>query len=280
MKTRILFLALLVVTGCPTMLQCQPARQVSQPVGTPSLTSNPAEIQLNQPVFTFVRIQYSSAGGRRSAWATDFPDADRNFTAQLRKVTGWNVNTEGVVLGLTDPILKQHPFLYVAEAGQMHLTPEEIRSLREYLLGGGFLMMDDFWGEKEWDSVRAEMKRVFPERDTMDLPLTHPIFHCFYDMKEKPQVPNVALGTDSLNPSSPYYGVTWERPDAREAHYRALFDDQGRMMAVFCHNTDLGDGWEREGVNESYHREFSVKKAYPMGINIVVHALSNARNAK
>jgi Domain of unknown function (DUF4159) len=95
------------------------------------------------------------------------------------------------------------------------------------------------------------------------------VFRCFYEIREKPQVPNVALGIRSQ-----FTGVTWEREDAKEAHYRGLFDDSGRLMTIFCHNTDLGDGWERAGESEYYHREFSLKKAYPMGINIAVYALS------
>ena len=131
------------------------------------------------------------------------------------------------------------------------------------------------WGEDEWEHLRMEMKKVFPDRDPIDLPISHPVFHCFYEMKEKPQVPNVGLGIESLNPASPYFGQTWERPDAREAHYRGLIDDEGRLMVVFCHNTDLGDGWERGGADEGYYREFSLKRAYPMGINIVVYALTH-----
>src|SRR6185436_3103637 len=125
------------------------------------------------------------------------------------------------------------------------------------------------WGENDWKQLSAEMKRVFPEREPVELPLDHPVFHCYYDILEKPQVPNVQIGIRSR-----LTGVTWEREDAKEPHYRGLFDDKGRLMAIFCHNTDLGDGWEREGEDAYYFREFSLKKAYPMGINIVVHALT------
>jgi hypothetical protein len=104
----------------------------------------------------------------------------------------------------------------------------------------------------------------------VDLPLSHEIFRSFYEMRAKPQVPSIAQGVQSQ-----FTGVTWERADAKEAHYRGLMDDRGRLMAVFCHNTDLGDGWERAGESQYYHREFSLKKAYPMGINIVVYALSH-----
>jgi hypothetical protein len=149
----------------------------------------------------------------------------------------------------------------------MTLSDAEVRSLRRYLLNGGFLMVDDFWGEMEWDNLYLEMKRVFPDREPQELPLEHPIFHCVYDLKEKPQVPSIHAWLGS--------GRSYERWDAEEPHYRALFDDNGRVMALICHNTDLGDGWEREGENVDYFHEYSEKKAYPMGINIVVYAMTH-----
>ncbi|MGE3311759.1 MAG: DUF4159 domain-containing protein [Limisphaerales bacterium] len=138
------------------------------------------------------------------------------------------------------------------------------------LLGGGFLMVDDFWGEPEWQNVAHQMKRVFPDREPVELSLDHPVFRCFYEIREKPQVPNIGLGVQSQ-----FTGVTWERADAKEAHYRGIVDDNGRLMAIFCHNTDLGDGWERYQDDEYYAREFSFKRAFPMGINIVVYALTH-----
>ena len=150
------------------------------------------------------------------------------------------------------------------------MSDEEVLSLRQYLLGGGFLMVDDFWGEVEWVNLYYEIKRVFPKREPVELNLDHPIFHCFYNITEKPQVPNIGIAL--RNQST---GITWEREDAKEPHYRGMFDDNGRMMVIFCHNTDLGDGWEREDENEYYYQEFSLKKAYPMGINIVFYALKH-----
>ena len=90
-------------------------------------------------------------------------------------------------------------------------------------------------------------------------------------MKEKPQIPNFETGEASQVNG----GITWERYDAKTPHYRAIFDDKGRMMVIICHNTDNGDGWEREGVYEYYFREFSEKKAYPLGINIVFYAMTH-----
>ena len=143
-------------------------------------------------------------------------------------------------------------------------------ALRRYLLRGGFLMVDDFWGGAEWENFYQEIKRVFPDREPEELSLDHEIFRCVYKVKEKPQVPSIHHFLQ---------GYTYEpRPDAdggREPHYRALFDDKRRMMAIICHNTDLGDGWEREGVDEGYFHEYSEKRAYPMGINIVFYAMTH-----
>ena len=102
--------------------------------------------------------------------------------------------------------------------------------------------------------------------------MDHPIFHCVFDLKEKPQVPGAPEGIQSE-----FTGITYERhgPGCEQVHYRAILDDKGRIMVMLCHNTDLGDGWEREGESEYYFREFSEKKAYPLGINIVVYAMTH-----
>src|SRR6185503_5165238 len=99
-----------------------------------------------------------------------------------------------------------------------------------------------------------------------DLELEHEIFHCVYDLKEKPQVPSINAWMSGYN---------YERPDAREVHYRAFHDDKGRMVMIICHNTDLGDGWEREGIDPGYFREMSEKYSYPLGINILVYAMTH-----
>ena len=220
-------------------------------------------------LFTFVRIRYQSVRGRYG-WATDYPDSDLNFPFRLQQLTSMKVAPTPKVLELTDDELFDHPFIYLIEPGGLEFTEPEVLALRRYLLNGGFLMVDDFWGEDEWENLAHEMKRVFPDRDPVELPLDHQIFHCVYDLKEKPQVP-------SINVARRYQGtdITWERYDAREPHYRALFDDKGRMMAIICHNTDLGDGWEREGEDPWYFNEFSQKKSYPMGINIVTYAMTH-----
>ena len=180
------------------------------------------------------------------------------------------VNPNGLILELTDPELFNYPFIYIVEPGSLRFTEDEVTALRQYLLNGGFLMVDDFWGEREWQNFEYEISRVFPNRVPEELPLSHPIFHAVFDLKEKPQIPNIG---DALRGRS--QGITWERYDAQEVHFKALYDDEGRMMAIICHNTDLGDGWEEEGVDKWYFHEFSEKKAYPMGINIVFYAMTH-----
>ncbi len=220
-------------------------------------------------VFTFARVKYSSYGGRWGGgkWATDFPDSDLNFSYRLQELTSLDVDPHGKILELTDDAIYDYPFLYLIEPGDMFLSDDEVAALRKYLLNGGFLMVDDFWGEDEWQTFYENIKRVFPDKEPTELPLEHEIFHCVYDLKKKPQVPSI---------HGFYSGRTDDgRFDAETPHYRAIFDDKGRIMALICHNTDLGDGWEREGENAEYFREFSEKWSYPLGINIITYAMTH-----
>ena len=181
------------------------------------------------------------------------------------------VDPNGRVLTLTDTNLFNYPFIYIVEPGRLTFKDEEVPILRRYLLNGGFLMCDDFWGDREWKNFAQELKRVFPDREPQELPIDHPIFSCVFPLKEKPQVPGIMWFTRRhLN-----YEARSNDPGTETVHYRAIFDDKGRIMVILCHNTDLGDGWEREGENEEYFKQFSEKLAYPMGINIVYWAMTH-----
>jgi hypothetical protein len=234
-------------------------------------------VEFPTDVFTFVRIEYDSGQrGRRGpwgggwAWRTDFPDSDLNLSFRLQELTTVKADPYGKILRLTDDALFDYPFIYIIEASGITLSDAEIAALRTYLLRGGFLMVDDFWGGDEWDGFYSQFRHVFPEYQLTELELDHPIFHSVYNLTEKPQVPSIG---HALN------GERYERrrgyDDGSVAHYRALIDSKGRMMAIICHNTDLGDGWEREGVSEDYFQEYSVKRAYPMGINILFYAMTH-----
>jgi len=236
--------------------------------GVPLWDVDPA---FKHDVFTFVRIEYDSYA-RPGAWFTDFPDADLNLSFRLQQLTSLKVDPNGRIMRLTDPDLFQYPFIYLIEPGHIMLGPDEIEALRRYLLNGGFLMVDDFWGQNEWQGFYTVIKQVFPEPEyePVELDLDHQIFHCVYDLKEKPQIPAIQVAINGRES-----GITWERADARTPDYRAIYDRNGRMMAIICHNTDLGDGWEREGEDPWYFTEFSEKKAYPLGINIIFYAMTH-----
>ena len=238
------------------------------------------DAEFPEDVFTFVRIMYNARGGQWGKWRTDYPDSDLNMSFRLQQLTSLKVNPNPIVLELTDPRLFDYPFIYFCEPGGggfrgysdggLNFTPEEAHTFRQYLDNGGFAMFDDFWGENEWFEFYREIKKVFPDKEPEDIPLSHPIFNAVYELKEKPQIP--AIGTALQGRGA---GITWERWDAQEVHYRGIFDDKGRLMVVICHNTDLGDGWEREGEDPWYFHEFSEKKAYPLGINIVFYAMTH-----
>jgi hypothetical protein len=255
-------------------------RGYSERRGVPNWTPNR---EFSHDIFTFVRIQYSTgyggggySGGRGrgrggGSWATDYPDSDLNFSFRLHQLTSMEVDPEGIVLELTDPELFNYPFIYMLEVGRLVFSEEEVKCIRRYLLNGGFLMVDDFWGQAAWDNFYYEMKRVFPEKEPIPLTLDHPIFHCVFELKEKPQIPAIDWAVDRHTDT--LTGRTSESGDP--PIYYGIYDDKGRMMVIICRDTDLGDGWEREGESHAYFREFSEKKAYPLGINIVFYAMTH-----
>lgn len=134
-------------------------------------------------------------------------------------------------------------------------------------------MLDDFWGDSEWENCAEQMKRVFPNKPFEELKMDHPVYHCVFEIKSKGQVPNVDVGMNSE-----FNGVTWEYNhdgDTQTVHHRGISDDKGRLMVIACHNTDNGDGWEREGESDYYFHNFSEKIAYPLGINIIFYAMTH-----
>jgi hypothetical protein len=236
--------------------------------------------ELPNDVFTFARVRYNSYGGGRGYgrrrgggnWMTDYPDADLNFSYRLQQLTAMQVNPKGAVVDIDAEQLKHHPFIYLIEPGNISLSDVEAKVLREYLLNGGFLMVDDFWGYDEWDTFHTALKQIFPEREPKELPVSHEIFHIVFDLKVKPQIPSVGAAMAGRS-----RGITheWGKAGSEEVHYKGVFDDKGRMMMIICHNTDLGDGWEEEGTDPWYFREFSEKYAYPLGINIIFYAMTH-----
>jgi Domain of unknown function (DUF4159) len=225
----------------------------------------------DKDTFTFVRIKRKRLGSSTGGfWWTDTPDSDLNLAWRLQQLTAIKVNPKGLFLRLTDKELSDYPFIYMVEPGSLLLDSEEVAALRKYLLNGGFLWLDDFWGEAEWANVERVFKQVFPDRKFVELPLDHPLYHCVFDIQSKGQIPNVDLGTRSQ-----YTGITWERPDAKVVHHRVIFDDKGRIMVFATHDTDNGDGWEWEGNNHYFFEHFSEKIAYPLAVNVIFYVMTH-----
>lgn len=218
-----------------------------------------------EDTFRFVRLrpQY------HPRWRADYPDSDLNFSFRLQQMTSIKVNPDPLVLRIMDPELKRYPFLYILETASLDFTEPEITVLRAHLENGGFLMVDDFWGVEEWLLTQFQMKRLFPDREITELELDHPIFHTVFEIKEKPQIPAIEYALRGRET-----GIFYEK-GGKDVHYYGIFDEKGRMMVIICRNTDLGDGWEREGEDPYFFTEFSEKKAYPMGINIVVYSMTH-----
>jgi len=245
-----------------------PRQLDSHSTGTPDWT-NPAGFEAD--TFRFARLRYThNYRGGRGGWSTDTPDSDLDLSYRLQQMTSMRVDPDGIFLQITPDDLAAFPFTYIVEPGALSLGPDEVAALRSHLLNGGFLMLDDFWGDNEWENVEAHFRLVFPDRAFVELPLDHDLYKRPFTITSKGQVPNVGRGL-----MSQIDAITYEREDAQEVHHRAILDDTGRIMVLATHNTDNGDGWEREGEDTYYFRHFSEKISYPLGINIIFYIMTH-----
>jgi hypothetical protein len=196
-------------------------------------------------------------------WAVDFPKADQQFLVALQRLTIVDAYGSENAIALDDPNLRNYPFLYILEVGALSLDDAQAQALREYLLAGGFLVIDDFWGSWAWANFEQQMSLVFPDRPIVEVPLDHPVFHAFYDINEVLQIPNVYQASE---------GLTYEY-DGRIPHVRGIFDDDGRLMVLINWNTDLGDAWEWADLPR-YPLRYSTY-AFEIGINFVIYGMSH-----
>jgi len=198
-------------------------------------------------------------------WGTDYPGADCKFMGGIHRLTGMNVSPNPNVIEILDDSLFKYPFVYAVEVGGMYLSDVEAARLREYLLRGGFLHVDDFWGLRQRANFEAQMRKVFPDRPLQPLPLTHEVFHTFFDVDTVVQVPNQRNGC---------YGFeTWQSPDDIEPRVYGISDDAGRLMVLATYNSDLGDAWEYMDL-PCYPEKYS-GAAYRMGLNFMIYALTH-----
>lgn len=197
-----------------------------------------------------------------TAWTVDYPEGDRTFARLLGRLTNIDVRLVEQPVNLDDGIDAYYwPFLISGLVGAWELTDEQAAKLREYLLRGGFLLCDSFYGSSEWEGFVEGMLRVFPDRPIVELPDSHPIFHAVYDLTERPQIP------------------TWQhlprgyRNDGHKAYWRAILDDEGRVMVMIAFNNDIADGWQR--ADEYEYPQEAANLAISLGVNFAVYALSH-----
>ena len=221
--------------------------------------------------FASVRREQSGSG-----WNTDYPDADHNFSVRLAELTRTRVRfDEGrephfVVMPLTEELLYHCPMIFLEDFGTARLTDEEVERLREYLLKGGFVWIDDAWGSYAWRMIVGELSRVLPpgEYPMIDVPRDHPIMHTLYNVTEVPQVPSISHWRSTGGGTSERY------EDSAVVYFKGIQDDRGRLLVLVSHNTDIADTWEREGQSQQYFDLFS-PRGYAIGVNVVLYAMTH-----
>jgi hypothetical protein len=234
----------------------------------PSDYEVPGEFVVGRLMFPQVRFGnvFGAGGGDwtrgGTAWAVDYPRGDRTFAALLRRLTNIVVRSveQAVNLDYEDEAF-HWPFLISGLVGAWDLTDAQAARLREYLLRGGFLLCDSFYGSNEWLGFVESMNRVFPDRPIVELSDTHPIFHIVYDLTDRPQIP------------------TWQhlpqgyRFDGAEPHWRAILDDDDRVMVMIAFNNDIADGWQR--ADEPRYPQDKSTLAIRLGVNFAVYAMTH-----
>src|SRR5687768_4048492 len=226
--------------------------------------------------FIFCRLWYTSVyrepGGQ--GWSTDYPAADNNFMVRLAQITQaplsrWHDGEMGFAsVTAEDPRMFHCPFLFASDVGTASFAPEEAANLRTFLLKGGVLWVDDFWGDYAWENWTRQISRILPEYSIQELPLDHRLFSIYYRVTEVPQIP-------SINHWRRSGGGTSERGmESATPHMRAIRDDSGRIMVLMTHNTDIADGWERETEDDDCFYAFTAR-GYGVGINVALWTLTH-----
>ena len=273
MKRRLLFGLILLLLAAAAIAQWGWGR------GPRARPRFPGPDDLADGSFSFCRILYDQVRWEHfgHGWNTDYPDSDMNLMTRLGELTAAPVShahggkPEHWVVRPTDDALFDCPFVFMSDVGTVGFNDLEVEQMRRYLLGGGFLYVDDFWGDEAWHHWSSQIGRILPPSDypIVDIPTSHPLLHLFFELDEVPQVPSIQHWYRSG-------GGTSERGhESAEPHLRGIFDDQGRIIVLMTHNTDIADGWEREGESDEFFERFSLTKSYPLGINIVLYSLTH-----
>ena len=232
--------------------------------------------------FHFIRVEYTdlpqyhrgfgyaSRDGLGSGWwIVDWPAADNHFTSGIQRLTRIDTG-DPRHLRLTDDRLFDYPWIYATQTGWWGLSDAETSRLREYLLRGGYLVVDDFWGPEQWEVFRRTMERVLPNYPITDIAPSDSVMHALYDIEEKDRT--IIPGSRHLR-RGPGGGVQVVLPAGAVPAWRAMYDDRERMVVAVNFNTDVGDAWEFADV--PYYPEAMTALAYRYGINYIVYSMTH-----
>ena len=272
MKRVLLVAALLVVSAGYTFAQFGRGGFFNSPVSLAPSAFPDRNFVVCRLMYTSVRREPSGGG-----WRTDYPYGEINLTIRFSELTRTPVSQSGgrepnhYVVRLTDDELFQCPFTMASDVGTIGLTDEEAERLRLYLLKGGFLWVDDFWGPLAWEQWTHEFSKVLPleQFPIQDVPLDDPIFKSQFIVEKVPQITNIQFWRMTRGRETSERGA-----DSAVPHFRAVRDDHGRIMVVMTHNTDIADSWEREGEDPAFFYQFS-PNGYAVGVNVLLHAMTH-----
>ena len=273
MITRVfLVAALLVVSAGYTFAQFGRGGFFNSPVRLAPSAFPDRDFVVCRLMYTSVRREPSGGG-----WRTDYPYGEINLTIRFSELTRTPVSQSGgrepnhYVVRLTDDELFQCPFTMASDVGTIGLTDEEAERLRLYLLKGGCLWVDDFWGPLAWDQWTHEFSKVLPPEQfpIQDVPLDDPIFKSQFIVEKVPQITNIQFWRMTRGRETSERGA-----DSAVPHFRAVRDNHGRIMVVMTHNTDIADSWEREGEDPAFFYQFS-PDGYAVGVNVLLHAMTH-----
>lgn len=232
--------------------------------------------QANLPVFSersefhFVRLEYTDLfnggrGGGRGWWRQDWPEADAHFAQGVARLTRIDIG-DSRHLRLTDDRLFDHPWIYATQAGYWNLSSVETERLRDYLLRGGFLIVDDFYGGEQWDVFADAMRRTLGDRPIVEIEDSNVMMHVLYDIRERVFIPglrHLRFGQRGLDQQAREFPPRW----------RAIHDDKGRMIVAINFNMDVGDAWEH--ADWPQYPENMTTLAYRFGINYIIYAMTH-----
>ena len=199
-----------------------------------------------------------------TSWSQDYPRADRHFAQALRRLTRVHARSVEQPVNLEDgDDVYNWPWLCAGEMGDWKLTKEMALTLRDYLLRGGFLLLDDFWGSQEWARFEESMSMVFPDREIVDIDDADQVFHTMYDLDDRYQIP----GQWALRKGTTY------RDDGEVPHWLGIYDDHKRLMVAMYFNSDVGDSWEWAD-DPAFPEKYSAL-GVRLGVNYTIYAMTH-----